>query len=169
MLDVTVVRRTEGRLPASERLVEACRGCLQTVDCEAAREHADRVGLALSVAFVSDEEIARLSGQFRGCTHATDVLSFPLGERDPESGRMDLGEIVISRETAEREARHRRIETEDELLLYTVHGMLHLLGREDESDEGRAAMNRDQWAVLEKIGLDVAKLREGFDEGLAQG
>ncbi len=123
----------------------------------------------VSLALVDDARIAELSGRFRGCTEPTDVLSFPEGKTDLETGRVHLGEIVISAETAAREAAHRGVPVEQETLLYAVHGLLHLLGHEDESEAGRAAMIREQFAVLEalpgfhkKAGLDVRRARAAF-------
>lgn len=122
----------------------------------------------VSLALVDDARIAELSGRFRGCREPTDVLSFPEGETDPETGRRHLGEIVVSAETAAREAAHRGVPVEQETLLYAVHGLLHLLGHEDESEAGRAAMIREQFAVLEALGLDVRRARAEFDGSAGQ-
>ena len=106
----------------------------------------------VNLVVVDDVEIAELSGQFRGYAHATDVLSFVIGDRNLETGHYEFGEIVVSVDTARREAERRDLPVETELMLYAVHGMLHLLGREDETDDGRAQMNAEQTAVLQSLG-----------------
>lgn len=173
---VQIVRHVSGALPERETLQRAFAIALERVGGPEVAFHAPKRGrqglekrdrgpaaqCAVTVVLVDDAEIARLSGEFRGCAHATDVLSFPLGDPDPESGRWQLGEIVVSCETAEREARRRGIDTRQELLLYAVHGMLHLLGCEDQTEAGREAMVAEQLAVLGIIGHDTRGVRRGF-------
>lgn len=146
-LQVELIRRAPGPVPDLSRLVRA----LEEAAGRAGAQRSRRT--AVSVVLVGDDEIAALSGTFRGCTHATDVLSFATGEDDPETGVHVLGEIVVSVDTARREAARRNLPVERELLLYAVHGMLHLLGREDETEAGRTQMAREQEAVLATLGF----------------
>jgi probable rRNA maturation factor len=96
----------------------------------------------LSVALVNDRAIRRVHRQFLGKDTATDVISFPLDDGLPGS---DLfGELVISVETARREARARRLRPEDELLLYAIHGALHLAGYDDTTPAKRRRMRRKE-------------------------
>ena len=98
---------------------------------------------SLSVAFVSDAAIRRINRTFLKHDFATDVLAFPLGG-DP------WGELVISAETAAREAGARGIPVEEELLRYVAHGLLHLLGYDDHHPKARARMWRRQERELRK-------------------
>jgi len=90
---------------------------------------ADSVGIR----FAGDATVRRLNREFRGKDKATDVLSFP-GEESPE-GR-HLGDIVISIPTAERQARERGATLEEEVKLLLLHGVLHCLGHDHETDQG---------------------------------
>ena len=78
---------------------------------------------AISLAVVDDETIRRLHERYLGIDEPTDVLSFPLSS----SGEALEGEIVASAETAARRAVEFGWRAEDELLLYVVHGALHLV------------------------------------------
>jgi probable rRNA maturation factor len=97
-----------------------------------------------NVCFVSDEEISRMNSAYRGKAVPTDVLSFPWegeGESGPEdmaSGEFDnfLGDVVISVATADRNARAEGHSTEEEIRMLILHGLLHLLGYNHETDEG---------------------------------
>lgn len=99
----------------------------------------ERLGVSdreLSVAFVSDRRMADLNHRFRGKPQPTDVLSFPV---DPgENGY--LGDVVISAETARRNARRSGRSLREELRILILHGVLHLLGYDHETDRGQ--MNR---------------------------
>ncbi len=94
----------------------------------------------LSLAFVTDAAIRRLNRRFLGHDRPTDVLAFRL---DP--GPL-LGEVVVSAETAAREARRRALPAEEELLRYVAHGILHLLDWDDRRPRDRARM----WARQER-------------------
>ncbi|MBP7586595.1 MAG: rRNA maturation RNase YbeY [Thermoanaerobaculia bacterium] len=101
---------------------------MQELVAELAPE-ADSVGIR----FAGDATVRRLNREFRGKDKATDVLSFP-GEESPE-GR-HLGDIVISIPTAERQARERGATLEEEVKLLLLHGVLHCLGHDHETDQG---------------------------------
>lgn len=88
---------------------------------------------SVGVRFAGDRAVRRLNRDFRGKDKATDVLSFP-GEESPE-GR-HLGDIVISIPTAARQAASRGAALEDEVKLLLLHGVLHCLGHDHETDQG---------------------------------
>jgi rRNA maturation RNase YbeY len=88
---------------------------------------------SVGVRFAGDRTVRRLNRDFRGKDKATDVLSFP-GEESPE-GR-HLGDIVISVPTAERQAGERGAALEEEVKLLLLHGVLHCLGHDHETDRG---------------------------------
>ena len=110
-----------------------------------------RTACRLSVAVVDDARMAELHEKYLGKAGPTDCLSFNLGE-DNRAESLE-GEIVVSAETARREARARRISTEAELTLYVVHGLLHLLGYDDQAPEQAARMHRTEDEILASLGL----------------
>jgi probable rRNA maturation factor len=133
-----------------------------------------RVGIAL----VSDRRIRTLNRTYRGKDHVTDVLSFPANEwsspqRTPRTQRSrpvkpslsfvssvekdTLGEIVIARGVARRQAREAQHSELTELRVLALHGLLHLLGYDHESDSGQ--MRRTEQRLRRKGGL-----REGLIE-----
>jgi probable rRNA maturation factor len=114
----------------------------------------------VTVVTVDDARIAELAAQFRGSDGPTDVLAFSLNELDRETERVHFGEIVVSVDTARREAERRQAALSDELLLYAVHGFLHLLGYNDETEDERQEMADEQFAVLKAVGVDVSRLSQ---------
>ncbi len=103
-----------------------------------------RQGSRVSFAFVADRRIRALNRRFLRHDFATDVLAFPL------AGPL-LGEVVISTDTAAREAKSRGIPYEEELLRYVAHGTLHLLGYEDVDPRKRTRMWRKQESYLRAV------------------
>lgn len=100
----------------------------------------------LSVTLVDDARIAEIHVDYMQIPGPTDVISFPLG--DPEDPIPILGEVVVSVDTAAREARERGITLREELLRYVVHGTLHLFGYDDHEPEEYAAMHARQEELL---------------------
>ena len=88
---------------------------------------------SFSVRFVGDRAIRGINRDFRGIDRATDVLSFP-GEEGPE-GR-HLGDVAISIPTARRQAGERGETVERELRALILHGILHCMGYDHETDDG---------------------------------
>ncbi len=91
---------------------------------------------SFAVRFTSDREMRRLNRDFRGKDKATDVLSFP---GDGISHREDgphLGDLVIAVPTARRQAAERGEDVERELRTLLLHGVLHCLGYDHETDDG---------------------------------
>ena len=89
----------------------------------------------LTVLFCDDAEIAELNGAWRGKPKPTDVLSFPGGGATSE-GRVHLGDVAISVETAARAARRAGRPTRREIETLLAHGLLHVLGYDHETDDG---------------------------------
>lgn len=95
-----------------------------------------RPGEYISIAIVSDESIRTWNSRYRGLDEPTDVLTFPSGDVPGAP----LGDVAISIEYAERQARVRRGSLSSELAYLAIHGTLHLLGFDDETERDRAAM-----------------------------
>lgn len=110
-----------------------------------------------NVCFVTDDDIRRMNSVYRGKTAATDVLSFPWegdGESDPEESAAGefqnfLGDIVISVATAERNAKTEGHTLLEEVRLLILHGVLHLLGYDHETDHGE--MNSLELSLRERL------------------
>lgn len=106
---------------------------------------------ALAVAIVPDGRVQSLNLQFRRKNTPTDVLSFPSDEHDY------LGDVVIAAGVARRQAKEAGHSLQTELRILALHGLLHLLGYDHETDEGR--MSRVERRLRAKGGL-----REGLIE-----
>ncbi len=91
---------------------------------------------SLAVRFVSDREMRRLNSTFRQRDEATDVLSFPGFEDVPPAGELHLGDVAISVPAARRQARRLGHSVETELRILLLHGVLHCLGHDHETDGG---------------------------------
>jgi len=102
----------------------------------------------ISLAVVDDATIARLNWQYLRHRGPADVLSFVLDKSDGLEG-----EVVVGVETALRTAPQYGWSPYDELLLYVIHGMLHLVGQDDTSAELRGEMEKKEKDILEKLGI----------------
>lgn len=108
-----------------------------------------------SVTLMSDHNIRKLNRQFRGQDGATDVLSFPAGNSPlpkrffREDSPLRLGEIAISVDTARQQAQRERHSLEEEIKLLIIHGLLHLLGYDHETDHGE--MNRLEYRLRKRL------------------
>ena len=96
--------------------------------------------LGVDIVFSDDEQIQELNASYRGKDKPTDVLSFALFADNPDENfiidnHISLGEVVISTETAKRQAEERNKTFEEEIYFLLSHGILHLLGF-DHPDEG---------------------------------
>lgn len=121
----------------------------------------DRFAPEVSVVLVSDSRIHKLNMEKRGVDRATDVLSFPLlqdgipteEDIDPRTGRIPLGDIVISLDRAHAQAQEYGHSFKRELAFLCVHSVLHLLGYDHESDEDERIMFDCQREILDGMGL----------------
>lgn len=124
------------------------------VDPQGVKEWAERIlrhlglkGRELSVLLVEDAEIRELNRRYLGRDRPTNVLAFPM--EGPQS--FPLGDVVISTETAEREARERGVSLEEEMALLLAHGVLHLLGYDHERGEEEALMRAKEEELLQVV------------------
>lgn len=108
-------------------------------------------GRAFECLITGDAELRRLNQKFRSKDHTTDVLSFPApGPWPPAPGPL-LGSIAISLGRARAQAREFGHAIEDEIRILMLHGVLHLLGHDHESDNGRMARAERCWRA--RLGL----------------
>ncbi|MCA9089076.1 MAG: rRNA maturation RNase YbeY [Planctomycetaceae bacterium] len=120
-------------------------------------------GASLSVAIVTDEAIHAVNRDHLGHDYATDVISFLYSDDAPDpgsdstaprgAGKVIDGELVVSAETAVREARRFGWQPQDELSLYLVHGLLHLCGYDDLTEEELPLMRQREREILQIWGL----------------
>jgi probable rRNA maturation factor len=103
---------------------------------ELTKKIAGRIGLKgnATIRLAGAAEVRRLNRKYRSVDRATDVLSFPLGEKLPEG--LYAGDVLICVPIAEKQARQNAQSLEKELLLLMIHGLLHLQGLDHERDKG---------------------------------
>jgi len=105
-----------------------------------------------TIVFVSEAAIRKLNRQFRGKDSATDVLSFPSQTESFESdAETNLGEIVISLDRAQSQAKENGLTLVNEVEQLILHGLLHLCGHDHETDGGE--MNRLELRIRKKLGI----------------
>jgi len=116
-----------------------------------ARAAAADVGLAgpVSIAVVTDATMRRVNRDFHDADEPTDVLAFAL---EPSAGDGFRSEVIVSLDTARREAARRGVEPAAELLLYVVHGLLHLAGHDDHALADARRMHARTLSILDRLG-----------------
>jgi probable rRNA maturation factor len=122
-----------------------------------ARVAPSRVHGTVNIAIISDARIRGLNRRYRAVDHATDVLSFPVETLPRTSSSLFLGDIVIARGVARRQAREAHHSEGTELRVLALHGLLHLIGYDHERDDG--SMRRVEHRLRRK-----GRLREGLME-----
>ena len=128
-----------------------------SIETEALRRFADRLaslvtearGHTFSIAMVSDRRIRELNNLFRRKDTATDVLSFPQKAEPFEPDTLNLGDIVVSLETAQRQATENDLDLLRETKQLILHGLLHLCGYDHERDNGE--MNERELELRKKL------------------
>ena len=114
----------------------------------------------LSLIITGDEEVHKLTRDYRGIDATTDVISFALSENiadaefvTPPDKISRLGEVIISYPQAVRQARENKQTIKAELAWLVVHGLLHLLGYDHQDDESEAVMRKREDKILRGIDL----------------
>ncbi|HVP21867.1 MAG TPA: rRNA maturation RNase YbeY [Anaerolineaceae bacterium] len=120
----------------------------------------DPEGVDLSIVIAGNVELQDLNRQYSGIDAPTDVLSFTLDEKDPETGRLYLGDVIISFQKALEQAENAGHPVISELQLLTVHGILHLLGHDHAEDGPKSKMWAAQRRILEELNVDLKKWPE---------
>jgi probable rRNA maturation factor len=141
---IEVVNRQRRRQMDSKRWIAIAAKALKAIG----RENANA-----TVAFVSDRRMRELNRSFRGVDKTTDVLSFPAGANEfPFADDLNLGDIAISVQQAERQAGESGLSLDDEVAQLILHGLLHLCGYDHETDDGE--MNRLEVRLRRRLGLE---------------
>ncbi len=152
MFNIDIANEQAAHAIDEERLRRAVRSVLQ----------GEQVAQAtVSVAIVDDAAIHRLNRQYLQHDFTTDVLSFVL---DRSANALE-GEVIASIETAAAAARSFRSTIGDELLLYVVHGTLHLVGYDDQEPQAAATMRARERRYLAAIGCEPREVESPWPEG----
>ena len=109
----------------------------------------------INVVLVNSDTIQQFNRDFLQHDYPTDTISFPIEDRRSE-GHLE-GEVLVCTEIAKERAREFGWSAEEELLLYIVHGMLHLTGFDDATPEQRAVMQEKEREYLATLGIQVPK------------
>ena len=144
-ISVDLINHTDTPEPAPD-------GWLASHVCRAA-ELAGVKAARLTLVIVNDDEMAQLHEQYTGVAGTTDVLTFDLLEDADEDAQAIEGDIVLCLDEAGRQAQQRGHETHHELLLYAVHGLLHLLGEDDHDEADYQRMHAREDELLKQLGV----------------
>lgn len=116
----------------------------------------------LSLVIVDDEEMAQLHEQYTGVPGTTDVLTFNMAESaeggsPPGSDQVPAtleADLILCLDEARRQAEHHDHEPRHEVLLYAIHGLMHLLGEDDHDEDAYQRMHAREDALLQQMGFD---------------
>lgn len=115
-------------------------------------------GAKLSIAFVDNNEIKKLNNRYFSLNEVTDVIAFPLNNHKSALN----GEIVVSVEMAIDTASKENVDVEAEIILYVVHGLLHLQGYRDGNRNDAEIMHDKESKILKALGYNMPKVESGF-------
>ncbi len=167
--DISVVRKNGETIssPGDDQGETAidCEAPLRAAVTATLRRHQIREA-RIVVALVNDADMRLLNQEHLGHDEATDVLAFDL--RDEEAGKNSgnakvEGDLVLSTETAVREAKRRGHDLAAELCLYAVHGTLHFLGFDDHTEDGATRMHEIEDSILVELGVGRVFHPDGGD------
>ena len=99
-----------------------------------------------------DAALRAMNQQFRGRDEATNVLSFPSAAMSPKTTDF-LGDVAIGREICEREAAQKGVSLRDHVAHLTIHGILHLLGYDHQTDSEASLMEARETEILARLGI----------------
>ncbi|MEK7865529.1 MAG: rRNA maturation RNase YbeY [Planctomycetota bacterium] len=139
---VTLTNRQDLAPLRKRAIVDAVRGVLRREGC----------ALDVELVFVDSDGIREVNRRFLGRRGVTDVIAFPLAEGVAPPGTPLLGEVVVCVERAISEARRRRLPLDREIVLYAIHGVLHLLGYDDHAAADIRRMRAAESEALRSAG-----------------
>jgi probable rRNA maturation factor len=151
--DIDVELRSRRWNPSDAKAVRSA--VLATLD-----EHLPKTDrrINISVSLDNDQNIKELNHQWRDKDTATNVLSFPSGELEnihtwPAKQVLPLGDIILAHETCARESKNFGIEFHHHIMFLAVHGTLHLLGHDHETDADHQKMIKAELKILSQLKL----------------
>jgi len=128
---------------------------LRQILVQALGEHGIHGRCALSIRYIDDATARTLHADHFDDPTTTDVMTFPDGGYDPANGTLLLGDLAVCVDVARREASLRMRPVGDELTLYILHGVLHLLGYDDRTAAKRRVMWQRQRELLASVGITL--------------
>lgn len=151
MIEVSLINETDFAVPSHQ-----VREVVISIVLDAGFEHGE-----VSIAIVDDDSIHVLNRKHLQHDYPTDVLSFVFDSEDTLEG-----EIIVSADTAIRNSQDYKWPAINELLLYVVHGTLHLVGYDDHSPEDCRAMREQEVQYMKRIGIELPRkhLQENKEE-----
>ncbi len=147
---VSVVRRSAAKALSDSRIRRAVQHAL--------RRH-EVGGCDIEVAILGAAGMCRLNEQWLGHEGATDAITFDLGDGPVEQTGRAVGQVNVCWPVAQREAGKRGVRPDLELLLYVVHGVLHLLGYDDQTAAAAGRMHAREDALLGELGYGAVYAR----------
>lgn len=156
------IENGQENIPVKPELLEL----IKEIVMQCLRDEGFSIGCEINILLTDDESIQVLNMQYRGIDRPTDVLSFPMaevkrgkllstqGDMDMDEGLLLLGDIIISLETALKQANEYGHSFEREIAFLTSHGVFHLLGYDHIEKDDENEMVSRQEAVLEKLRLE---------------
>ena len=151
----------ERPLESESRSIELAINHSITLDSDQVRKISGRIlddhgveSAEISIAIVDDPTIRELNRRYLNHDYATDVLSFVF-DSDKERKRIN-GEVIVSADTAIRQASEHNVSTSDEIMLYIIHGMLHLVGLNDKEPLERQRMRQAEKSYAHEFGIDYS-------------
>jgi rRNA maturation RNase YbeY len=136
MIDVEIFNETKRKYLPSKKIMDVANLIFEEYNIKDAK---------IRIVFIYDNEIKEINNRFLHHNSPTDVLSFNFEEENLE------GELYISIETAEQQAKEYKVSLTNELLRLLIHGVLHLLGYEDNTIKKRKIMHNLEDKYLQKI------------------
>lgn len=131
--------------------LENAQGLVESATAEVATDPVLKIrSAAVSVALSDDKNVAALNGQYRGKPKPTNILSFPSGKGSREGF---IGDIIVAAETLQREAADEDIPVEHHFQHLIVHGLLHLLGFDHETEDEAEYMEALEIKILARLGI----------------
>jgi probable rRNA maturation factor len=146
---VEIVRRGSGKKVSTRKLKTIALKILQLIEQDRAE---------LSLAIVDNQEMQELNAKFRNKAYPTDVLSFPSDAVVPTGGRV-LGDVIISVDKAQDQAKERGRTLDEEMVTLLIHGILHLLGYDHERSAKDAGTMRRREKKLYRTLCEQGLLR----------
>lgn len=150
------IEEKEGLAPLLEKVVEAC----------FQKEQLTKAKIYLTIILTTPEEIQKINKQYREIDNPTDVLSFPMFEKDEiiklQQGKEKLpikevlGDIIISLAQVEKQAIEYEHSFERELAYMVVHGFYHLMGYDHMEEEDKIQMRKKEEEILEQLNITRA-------------
>ena len=148
IVSIDVDNQGWSRIPALEELTR------KAVEAAAIANGASHENFEVTILFTDDQSIAKLNGDWRGKPIPTNVLSFPAGDLEVPAGEaIPLGDIALAYGVVAREAAEQGKTLPQHATHLIVHGLLHLLGHDHETEEEAVRMESLETAILKGLGV----------------